>query len=100
VLRFTFGFAVILDNEFVMFRIQDHLRKMGLGRQALRVLKNKHQFNKVPLQTLYRSPRGALETEITEELRSAGSPDDICRFEQLLRSVQHEPKTPMMGAHA
>jgi hypothetical protein len=99
-LRFTFGFAVILDNEFVMFRIQDHLRKMGLGRQALRVLKNKHQFNKVPLQTLYRSPRGALETEITEELRSAGSPDDICRFEQLLRSVQHEPKTPVMGAHA
>jgi hypothetical protein len=99
-LRFTFGFAVVFDNEFVMFRIQDHLRKMGLGRQALRLLKDKHQFNRVPLQTLYRSPRGSLETEITEELRSMGSPENICRFEQLLRSVQREPRTPVIGAHA
>ena len=99
-LRFTFGFAVVFDNEFVMFRIQDHLRKMGLGRQALRLLKDKHQFNRVPLQTLYRSPRGSLETGITEELRSMGSPENICRFEQLLRSVQREPRTPVIGAHA
>jgi hypothetical protein len=99
-LRFTFGFAVVFNNELVMFRIQDHLRKMGLGRQALRLLKDKHQFNRVPLQTLYRSPRGSLETGITEELRSMGSPENISRFEQLMRSVQREPKTPVMGAHA
>ena len=99
-LRFTFGFAIIFDNEFIVFRIQDHLRKMGLGREALRLLQDKHRFNKVPLQSLYRSPRGAGETEITGELRSMGSPDNISRFEQLLRSVEREPKTLARGAHA
>jgi hypothetical protein len=29
-----------------------------------------------------------------------GSPENISRFEQLMRSVQREPKTPVMGAHA
>jgi len=34
-LRFHFGFAVLAGNRLVGFRIQDHLRRMGLARQAM-----------------------------------------------------------------
>lgn len=37
-LEFTFGFALVGDNDLAYFRIQDHLRKSGLGRKALRKL--------------------------------------------------------------
>ncbi len=34
-LRFHFGFALLADNHLICFRIQDHLRRMGLARQAM-----------------------------------------------------------------
>ena len=34
-LEFTFGFALTHQREFVYFRVQDHLRRMGLARDAL-----------------------------------------------------------------
>ena len=34
-LRFHFGFALLAGDRLVYFRIQDHLRRMGLARQAL-----------------------------------------------------------------
>jgi len=34
-LEFTFGFALTNDKEFVYFRVQDHVRRMGLARDAL-----------------------------------------------------------------
>jgi hypothetical protein len=37
-LRFHFGFAVLAGNRLVGFRIQDHLRRMGLARQAMSLL--------------------------------------------------------------
>jgi hypothetical protein len=38
ILCFTFGFALIVDGRIGYFRVQNHLRKAGLGRQALEVL--------------------------------------------------------------
>jgi len=37
---FSVGFAAIKGHELVYLRIQDHLRKMGLGRKALRAMMN------------------------------------------------------------
>jgi hypothetical protein len=37
-LQFTFGFALTQNDEFVYFRVQDHLRRMGLARDALVLL--------------------------------------------------------------
>lgn len=47
-LSFNFAYAVIKDNELIMYRVQDHLRNMGLGRRGLSQLieKNNHlKFN-------------------------------------------------------
>ncbi|MCC6862899.1 MAG: patatin-like phospholipase family protein [Bryobacterales bacterium] len=38
---FGFGFAVIADRRIACFRVQDHLRKMGLARLAIRELTTK-----------------------------------------------------------
>jgi hypothetical protein len=41
--QFTFGFALVdQSNTLVYFRMQDHVRKMGLARQALKVLIRDH----------------------------------------------------------
>ena len=37
-LLFPVGVALTQGNAIVCFRVQDHLRNMGLGRQALRLL--------------------------------------------------------------
>jgi hypothetical protein len=34
-MTFGFGYAVMRGNELVMYRVQDHLRGMGLGRRGL-----------------------------------------------------------------
>ncbi len=35
---FAFGYALVADDELVMYRVQDHLRDMGLGRSGLEAL--------------------------------------------------------------
>ena len=34
-MTFGFGYAVMRGEELVMYRVQDHLRGMGLGRRGL-----------------------------------------------------------------
>jgi len=45
--RFTFGFAVARGSTLLFLRVQDHLRKMGLGRRALRLLVRQHGITEV-----------------------------------------------------
>jgi hypothetical protein len=98
--RFTFGFAVLFQNQFVLFRIQDHLRTIGLGRLALHKMYDRYHFDPGLLQQLNQSERTPEDTEVTEELRRMGSAASRRHFDQLLRSVEREPKTPALGAHA
>jgi hypothetical protein len=43
---FHFGFALVdADNKIIYFRVQDHLRKMGLGRKALKKLVDSNQID-------------------------------------------------------
>jgi predicted acylesterase/phospholipase RssA len=56
--RFTFGFAVILDvkapaggkpgRHLLFLRVRDHLRKLGLGRRAVRYLMTRHGLDSRP----------------------------------------------------
>jgi hypothetical protein len=42
---FHFGFALVnADNKIIYFRVQDHLRQMGLGRRALKKLADSNQI--------------------------------------------------------
>ncbi len=38
VMSFPFGFALVNGNNLSYFRVQDHLRKMGLARKSMRAL--------------------------------------------------------------
>jgi len=98
--RFTFGFAVIYQNQFVLFRIQDHLRTIGLGRLALHKIKDQFRFDPSLLQQLNQSERTDQDTEVTEELRNMGSSASRRNFDQLVRSVEREPKAPALSARA
>ena len=40
-MTFGFGYAVMRSDELVMYRVQDHLRGMGLGRRGLVALVEK-----------------------------------------------------------
>ena len=56
--QFNFGFALTQDNTIVFFRIQNHLRAMGLGRMALLQLvgilngQTAYNFSNVPIDLL------------------------------------------------
>lgn len=44
---FHFGFALVnAHNKLIYFRVQDHLRMMGLGRRALKKIKERHSIHK------------------------------------------------------
>jgi hypothetical protein len=44
---FHFGFALVnKNNELLFFRVQDHLRKMGIGGKMIQMLKDKEDINK------------------------------------------------------
>lgn len=79
-LRFSFGFALVreVDGVFEMlyFRVQDHLRMMGLGRTALRVLVKAFNFDR--LHRVRPMPTGA-----AEQTTDAG----IERFRRMYRSA-------------
>jgi hypothetical protein len=44
-MRFGFGYAAMRGDELVMYRVQDHLRGMGLGRRGLVELKKRQGAN-------------------------------------------------------
>jgi hypothetical protein len=99
-LNFTFGFAVVYENQFVLFRVQDHLRTIGLGRLALHAVKDRYAFNPSLLQQLSQSARTESDTEATEELRRMADEESLRQFMQLLHSVEREPKPAAMRARA
>jgi hypothetical protein len=86
-LRFSFGFALTREVdgelEILYFRIQDHLRMMGLGRKALRLLMRDRQFR--PLHGVRPMPSGA-----TEATTDAG----VERFRRMYRSAWFDRKRP------
>lgn len=86
-LRFSFGFALAreVDGELEMlyFRIQDHLRMMGLGRKALRLLMRDRPFR--PLHGVRPMPEGA-----TEATTDAG----VERFRRMYRSAWFDRNRP------
>jgi hypothetical protein len=77
-LRLPVGMAITVANEVVFFRIQDHLRRMGLARVALRELIHARNVTRARPLCLVQP---AMET-VGEAEQS--------RFERLFRSVQYE----------
>jgi hypothetical protein len=75
-LEFTFGFALTLKHQFVYFRVQDHLRRMGLARDALLVLCREGY------------------TKVSEDVRGEEEKDPEAwrRFRMLLSSALHEDR--------
>ena len=72
-LEFTFGFALTHQHEFVYFRVQDHLRRMGLARDALRKLCDGNRY-----------------TVVSEHAQVDADPEGWLRFRALLNSVLSE----------
>ncbi len=74
---FHFGFALVnAKNELILFRVQDHLRQMGLGGRALKELSDSHGIDKY-------------SGELVEILNAIEDPDaiqigekDLTRFER------------------
>ena len=50
-MTFGFGYAVLRGDDLVMYRVQDHLRGMGLGRRGLVALVQKRDSGKLAFGT-------------------------------------------------
>jgi hypothetical protein len=75
---FNFGFALTVKQTLKYFRVQDHLRKMGLGRRALELLIHQHNITDFErLDPLKKDP-GSLPAQ------------EIHKFETLFISIQKE----------
>ena len=76
VFGFTYGFALVHEKRVVCFRVQDHLRSMGLGRRALQAMIAQNlAFDVLP------------ENELPEAVRNLWSGAERRRFERLFDSV-------------
>ncbi len=79
-LRFGFGFALAREVdgvfEILYFRVQDHLRMMGLGRKALRLLVQTFDFD--PVHRIRPMPEGSAE---------ATTDAGVERFRRMYRSA-------------
>ncbi len=81
-LLFTFGFALTHQREFIYFRVQDHLRRMGLARDALLALcqagyttvSSNLAAEDVASGRHFRNLVSSVVREVTREPRRAGSP--------------------------
>ncbi|MGR9106792.1 MAG: hypothetical protein ACU843_07660, partial [Gammaproteobacteria bacterium] len=82
-LTFTFGFALVESNKLTYFRVQDHLRKAGLGRKAL--------------QKLLRKFPDINETECCElpenEFEAPPNENDRRAFRKLFESLRNEVRS-------
>jgi len=75
---FNFGFALTAQQKLQYYRVQDHLRKMGLGRQALHLLIHRHNITDFErLDPLKKDP-------------DAPPAEEIHKFETLFISVKNE----------
>lgn len=77
--RFGCGFALVESQRIVCFRIQDHLRRMGLARRALKDLISMHRLAAV----------GKL-VEMSCEHAKLFPRDSGTKLQQLFRSVMRE----------
>jgi hypothetical protein len=74
-LAFPFGFAVVYDNNLGYLRIQDHLRKTGLGSRALRALLNDPELKGISIAKMFdilptsKVPKSADVTHVQELFR-------------------------------
>ncbi len=80
-LRFTFGIAAASGDALAFFRVQDHLRKMGLGREGLEVLIRKHGIRRLEELRPDQLPAWSLA--------KAGE-HDLERFHRLFHSALYE----------
>ncbi len=80
-LKFTFGFALVYGNNLGYFRIQDHLRKTGLGSRALVALLQDSRTSHISTAEPFAIPLTL--SEISKE--------NIKRFKELFRAYRLEP---------
>jgi hypothetical protein len=98
-MRFTIGFAIgargVASLEIQYFRIQDHIRKMGLAREALKQLIRAHE-GQVTLAPLPTVPRPAAPREWGEPSRADAQPshEAIRVFTDIFQSVKLREKHP------
>jgi hypothetical protein len=75
--RFNFGFALVHNHQIVCFRVQDHLRRMGLARLALRdLIEQQAVTGLVP------------DEDQPDSLRSVWEPGERKAFQRLFESVR------------
>ena len=79
-MQFPFGFALIVDDKIGYFRVQNHLRKAGLGRQALEELLFRHP--------LTGENRDVDLLEVPPDAFEVPTEPDMERFRVLYRSVR------------
>ena len=79
-MQFPFGFALIVDDKIGYFRVQNHLRKAGLGRQALEEL-----LLRYPLTG---ENRDVDLLEVPPDAFEVPTEPDMERFRVLYRSVR------------
>jgi len=78
---FTFGMALARGDELVYLRVQDHLRKMGLARRALRRMVREQR-----VQSAAAVPREALPAWC----RETPGEDAVDRLRELFRSARQQ----------
>ena len=84
-LTFNFGYAVVIDDCLVMFRVQDHLRKLDLGRRGLLELYKLHtKENESP------KPDTDLTDKLLGDLQEKRMEPHIGRFRAMFESVETE----------
>jgi hypothetical protein len=89
-LRFTFGFAAAHGDALVFYRVQDHLRKMGLGREGLEALIRRNGIRKT---------EGLRPDQLPEWSLGKAGEHEVERFRRLFRSVLNEVlETPERAA--
>jgi len=88
---FSFGFAMVLENAdeagapcLIYFRVRDHLRRMGLGRKALRCLLEVKEWP-------------GLRERISEDIASIDPEVRLRRFRTIFHSVRREAGTAQEG---
>ncbi len=85
-MHLTFGFAIVdaaksaQIGELAYFRVQDHLRRMGLGRRALREL----------IKTSHLTEKHIALVSVPPEAPEAPSERDRAHFERFFKSVTRE----------
>ena len=87
-LRLPFGFAVVQDEKLLFFRVQDHLRKMGLAREALRKLLANTRVT------------GLSTTPLPARVQQFSTDEDRQRLERIFLSVRRDEDPPPLASAA